>query len=1084
MRQICFYILSVISLITVSSLAISNTEHVESVLNLNSDFTSQNIGSRVEYLIDHDNLDFPEKLPKYKFISSDRDIIGNSSYSGQNSSIWVRFRLKCNIPNQNKFYLTPDNTTLDKVTLFEWSDNAMRSTRILETGDYYNHEERPILASRMIIPLDLDYQREKTFYLKITTKGFLQTKISINSEKWLYRNFVYNVIFQVVLYGFCAGIIIASLISLYATKDVVFMYLALMMFSSVFCFLSVDGYGFMLFWKTNTYFQQIALPLSICFLIFLACHAINSLYLSSDRAYFKEKWIINSQLPIFLIIGLDINPIYPVSVSGLYILVFFLLGLKLAIKHIKQKNKGGWAFLYCSLPFLVIILSFNFIFNLRFIGDYWLLIYLKFIVLCQFYVVAIASGSKVKYDKSAVNKILEKRELSFENLINDLGEEYIIYSLDSKGVFTYISPSIPSLLNLNVDEILGRKWFEIEAITNGLTREEIRNRRNILKSIEREKMSPNYEFVYITPSGREIIYEANDNVIVADDGTIMGYEGMFRDITKQKNTAKKLQDSKEQAESTLIELQESNSQRKQMLTNISHKLRSPLNAIVGHTKVIQSELFLPDDISESLEIVSNSGIHLLKIIDSILEINSSSDLSNVSLNDFSMRGLLSDLEKIYREESKAKGISLEFRGVSRIPDFIRADQKKLRVILSTLFSNAIKYTNSGGVVCRISANDYYENEIKVTIQVQDTGSGIDESLKDKIFLPFGVEGEIRKKMLSLPLSKEYAKQMGGDIIFSSQVNEGANFQLEFKATYAEKVLIEESRLKATGIKGKSEPIRILVIERDLFSYKLIEKMIGQIGFSLYNIKNVGEIESIVLCDTYDLAIVEESQLATFKKKTHHTLINLPYICLLDSDHFCSPVDNAPEEVVTKPLTELDLLRSLKNVLGIEYLYADYSKRRPIFKDRRKVKLSNMHFPDRRTPFNDSNLQNMSTKILVFEEIEVDLMSIMRLLRYDGYECIEITAIHEIQAAREKYRPDIFVLGIHANCTPEILNLLSQEHIAASERIPIIVITDSQQKENIGSFKKSGASAVLTKPIVGEQLRYLVHINASGKKAKV
>jgi signal transduction histidine kinase len=225
------------------------------------------------------------------------------------------------------------------------------------------------------------------------------------------------------------------------------------------------------------------------------------------------------------------------------------------------------------------------------------------------------------------------------------------------------------------------------------------------------------------------------------------------------------------------ELEVASKHKSQFLANMSHELRTPLNAILGYTELISDGIYgeAPDKIVEVLERVRGSGRHLLGLINDVLDLSKiEAGQLTLSLSDFSVSGVV--LTAVTGVESLAaeKGLQLEVDVAENLP-VMRGDERRLTQVLVNLLGNAIKFTEKGQVGVYASA----ENS-SIVIGVADTGPGIEESERNKIFEEFQqAESTVTRAKggtgLGLAIARRIVEMHAGRIWVESEVGKGSTF---------------------------------------------------------------------------------------------------------------------------------------------------------------------------------------------------------------------------------------------------------------------------------------------------------------------
>ena len=232
-----------------------------------------------------------------------------------------------------------------------------------------------------------------------------------------------------------------------------------------------------------------------------------------------------------------------------------------------------------------------------------------------------------------------------------------------------------------------------------------------------------------------------------------------------------------EAEQAAEAAEQANRAKSQFLANMSHEIRTPMNAILGYAQILERDPDLPDHVRRSVETIERSGMHLLGLINDVLDLAKiESGRQELTPVDFEMAQLVQDLGTMFEVRCRQKGLAWRLEQAPGLPA-VRGDENKLRQVLINLLGNALKFTEEGEVTLRIGV----PTDDRYLFEVQDTGVGIEPDRHAGIFEAFQQEREGRQQQgtgLGLAIARQHVVLMGGTIGLESEPGEGSRFFVE------------------------------------------------------------------------------------------------------------------------------------------------------------------------------------------------------------------------------------------------------------------------------------------------------------------
>ena len=244
----------------------------------------------------------------------------------------------------------------------------------------------------------------------------------------------------------------------------------------------------------------------------------------------------------------------------------------------------------------------------------------------------------------------------------------------------------------------------------------------------------------------------------------------------QKQAKEKDHLAKYNAEKAKLNAEKANRSKSIFIANVSHEIRTPLNIILGYSQMINRRPDLPKPIGEKIEIIENSGQHLLKLINDILDISKiEANAMTLNSSDFDLCELADGLSIMFGGRCDVKKLKWRYSNECGKSELVNGDIGKLRQILINLLGNAVKFTQTGFIHFKLSS----PKQGHYCFEVIDTGIGIDEHHIKEIFRAFGQTQQGAKlggTGLGLAIAHQQIKLMGGELSCQSQLRQGSHFK--------------------------------------------------------------------------------------------------------------------------------------------------------------------------------------------------------------------------------------------------------------------------------------------------------------------
>jgi signal transduction histidine kinase/DNA-binding NarL/FixJ family response regulator len=422
-----------------------------------------------------------------------------------------------------------------------------------------------------------------------------------------------------------------------------------------------------------------------------------------------------------------------------------------------------------------------------------------------------------------------------------------------------------------------------------------------------------------------------------------------KELSEEVARRKAIQDDLEQAKEAA---EAANRAKTEFLANISHEIRTPLNGIIGFTDLLRTgdEGCKPEERRDYLQTIHKSGLHLLDLISDVLDLSKIEvGHLDVELIDCSPHQVVSEVVTVLRSRAQAKGLSLDYRWETGLPSVIRSDPGRLRQLLINLVSNAIKFTETGGI--EIVAGMTGLGGDRLRVDVVDTGIGIPAEKLDAIFEPFTqADNSVTRRYggtgLGLAISRRVAEALGGELLVQSEIGCGSRFSLIIDPgplagvtmlASPESAAHQKRELASAGCDLSGT--KILVVDDGDTNRKLIQLILRRAGAHAVTVENGREAVDKGLEKPFDLILMDMQMPVmdgyTATRKLRQRGIAIPIVALTahalkGDEEKCR--DAGCSGYLTKPIEADRLLRTLAPMLCRQPSESDSTSQPPLDED--------------------------------------------------------------------------------------------------------------------------------------------------------
>ena len=304
--------------------------------------------------------------------------------------------------------------------------------------------------------------------------------------------------------------------------------------------------------------------------------------------------------------------------------------------------------------------------------------------------------------------------------------------------------------------------------------------------------------------------------------------GVCWDVTQDKRKEEELLHAKDMAEKMATQAETANHAKSAFLAAMSHEIRTPLNGVIGMTGLLL-DTKLNSNQREYIETIKISGEALLSVINDILDFSKiESERMEFEHTDFNFYSLVQGTVDIVSAQVQRKGIALGVFIEPDVPEWVVGDAPRIRQVMTNLLSNAIKFTDKGEISIKVKCLKRDEHEegdhVMLMIDVTDTGIGITQEIRERLFLPFS-QGDISTSRkyggtgLGLAISKRLIEMMGGSIDVESSPGRGSRFWFTISLVESKATATKVEYSFPSEYRGK----RVLCVDDNTINREIIKK---------------------------------------------------------------------------------------------------------------------------------------------------------------------------------------------------------------------------------------------------------------------
>lgn len=526
----------------------------------------------------------------------------------------------------------------------------------------------------------------------------------------------------------------------------------------------------------------------------------------------------------------------------------------------------------------------------------------------------------IRFDITSRKAAEEKLSAASASLISQkqaLDSAAIVAETDIRGKITYVNDKLIHLSKYSKEELLGQ---DHRILNSGHHSKEFFN--TLWSTIKSGKVWSGQVKNKAKDGGHywvdTTIYPVKD-----ENGNLIKFVAIRFDITERMQIEEELINATKEA-------QLATEVKSNFLANMSHEIRTPLNGIISCAHLLHHQS--ADSENEKLsETIVHCGDSLLTIVNDILDFSKiESEKMTLLKQPFHLEQTVSQIVQLFKSGNQNPNTTLTYKIEDNVPDFVIADETRVRQVLSNLINNALKFTPQGTVKVHIKNASQGKTAEMLHISVQDQGIGLSKSEGQKLFQPFTqVDASTAKKFggtgLGLAICRSLVTLMGGNIWVESEKGQGATFHFTFEAAPGDPVQYSPSIPDKEFFDANTAmiyPLNILVADDNNVNQMVGQKLLEKLGYQADIATGGEEVLQALKQKSYDLIFMDCNMpdIDGFEttRIVHETYAEQsPAIVALTAsstkEDIAKCYDAGMDDFVSKPISIVEIIRVIKKV---------------------------------------------------------------------------------------------------------------------------------------------------------------------------